>query len=92
MFESVDISYIYRFVLQECNYDSQQDQTQLLIKTVQNRRNRIANGMKQVSQHGCKIVCKTYFLLVPGGVYDVSLYRVCTKAALQSCHCAVPFC
>jgi len=64
MFESVDVSHIYRFVLQECNYGNQQDKTQLLMKTAWNRWNRLANGMKQVSQHGWIIVHKTYFSLV----------------------------
>ena len=59
------IYHIYRFVLQECNNDNQQDKTQLLMKTAQNRWNRIADGMKQVTQHGWIIVRKTYFSLVP---------------------------
>ena len=32
---SVSIYHIYRFVLQECNYDNQQDKTQPLMKTAQ---------------------------------------------------------
>ena len=61
---SLLIYHIYIFVLQECNDDNQQDKTQPLMKTVQNRRNRIANGMKQVNQHGWIIVHKTYFSLI----------------------------
>ena len=57
-------------LLKECNYDNQQDKTQQSTKTVQNRRNRIADGMKQVSQHGWTIVCKTYFSLLPYDTYQ----------------------
>jgi len=58
---NLSIYHMYRFVVQECNYDNQQDKTQPLTKTVQNRQNRVVDGMKQFSQHGWKIERKTYF-------------------------------
>ena len=54
---SVDISHTYiqicstRMQLRTVPYDIQQDKTQPLMKIARNRRNRIAAGMKQVSQH-----------------------------------------
>ena len=61
---NLSIYHITKHVLQECKGDTQQDKTQPLMKIAQNRKNGIANGMKQVSQCGWIIVHKTYYLLV----------------------------